>query len=386
MSKEGVRPNPDNVEKLKQMPVPKNVTQVRQVLGLASYYRRFLKDFSGVAKPLIELTRKNVPFKWTEACENAFQSLKEILSSDAIMAYPKDEGEFILDVDASDHGIGAVLSQIQDQQEKVIAYGSRILNKAERNYCVTDKELLALRYFVEYYRQYLLGRKFRVRSDHQALKWLFSLKEPKGRVARWIEILSPFDFSVEYRPGRKHQNADSMSRLCFSPRDCQCSEADMSEPLKCGPCKKCFKRMVEMESTLSTVDSCRVVQTRAKSGSLPSENIFVWEGWTNFETHNKSLLRKKQEEDEDISLVLESKKNGKKPDYSVIAISSPATRHYFNFWDSLELHEGLLFKRFYKQDGTGNFLQFLVPRSMKREVMFQMHNNLLSGHLRSKEI
>ncbi|CAC5385857.1 unnamed protein product [Mytilus coruscus] len=134
----------------------------------------------------------------TEACQDAFQEIKDTLSSDVIMAYPREEGESILDVDASGHGIGAVLSQIQNQQEKVIAYGSRILNKAERNYCVTDKELLALRYFVEYYRQYLLGRKFKIRTGHQALIWLFSLKEPKDRIARWIEILSPFDFSVEY--------------------------------------------------------------------------------------------------------------------------------------------------------------------------------------------
>jgi hypothetical protein len=97
------------------------------------------------------------------------------------MGFPRDKGEFYLDTDASDSQIGAVLSQMQDGQLKVISYESRLLNKDEKNYCVTDKELLAVRYFIEYYRQYLLGRKFCVRTDHQALIWLFSMKEPKGR-------------------------------------------------------------------------------------------------------------------------------------------------------------------------------------------------------------
>jgi hypothetical protein len=132
---------------------------------------------------------------------------------------------------------------------KVISYGSRTLNKAERNYCTTDKELLAVRYFIEYYRQYLLGRKFCVRTDHQALIWLFSFKEPKGRIARWLEILSAFDFLVEYRAGVKHGNADTMSR-CYNPHDCDCPQTDNLEYLKCGPCKKCHKRAIDMVSSI----------------------------------------------------------------------------------------------------------------------------------------
>ena len=162
-------------------------------------------------------------FNWTEKCQEAFEKLKTAFTSTDIMALPRDEGEFYLDTDACDTAIGAVLSQMQDGQMKVIAYGSRTLNKAERNYCITDKELLAVRYFIEYYRQYLLGRKFCLRTDHQALIWLFSFKEPKGRIARWLEILSAFDFVVEYRPGQKHGNADALSR-CYNPRDCDCPE------------------------------------------------------------------------------------------------------------------------------------------------------------------
>ena len=129
------------------------------------------------------------------------------------MSLPNDTDRFVLDVDACDVSIGAVLSQIQDGKEKVIGYASRTLNKSESNFCVTDKELLAIRYFVEYFRHYLLGREFTVRSDHQALKFLFSLKSPKGRIARYIEILSEYNFTIDFRKGLSHNNADILSRL-----------------------------------------------------------------------------------------------------------------------------------------------------------------------------
>ena len=138
--------------------------------------------------------------------------LKEALTGPDVMAYPLNGGEFILDTDACDTGIGAVLSHIQGDRERVVAYASRTLNKAERNYCVTDKELMAVKHFVEYFHHYLMGRHFVVRSDHQALRWLFSLREPRGRIARWLELFSAYDFEIEYRKGTQHGNADAMSR------------------------------------------------------------------------------------------------------------------------------------------------------------------------------
>jgi hypothetical protein len=142
--------------------------------------------------------------------------------------------------------IGAVLSQTQKGDEKVIAYGSKSLNSAQKNYCVPDRELLAVRYFVEYYRSYLLGRKFLVRTDHQAIKWLCNLKQPRSRIARWVECLAEYHFEVEHRPGHKHGNADSMSR-CPNPWDCQCKDLEV---LRCGPCKKCMRKTELMEGTL----------------------------------------------------------------------------------------------------------------------------------------
>ena len=158
------------------------------------------------------------------------------------MAYLLDSGEYFLDCDSSDYALGGVLSQMQGGEEKVIAYGSKMLNKAERNYCVTLKELLSLRYFIEYYWQYLLGRRFTVKTDHRALSFLFSFKEPRGRLARYLEILSAYDFTVVYRKGMGQGNADSMCR-CVTPWKCQCNEVYTTESLKCWPCKKCEKRL-----------------------------------------------------------------------------------------------------------------------------------------------
>ena len=177
---QGVQLDPMNVSKVLEWPVQKNVTEVRQFLGLCSYYRCFVKNFSVnfsvITKPLNNLTTKGASLNWDDKCQEAFDTLKTKLTS------PQDKGTYILDTDACDVGIGAILSQQQDGVERVAAYGSRSINRAEHNYCVTDKELLAVRYFMEYFRHYLLGHTFIVWTDHQAIRWLFQLKHPKGRI------------------------------------------------------------------------------------------------------------------------------------------------------------------------------------------------------------
>ena len=166
LSEQGILPNPENIRKIIEWEPPKDVRQVRSFLGLGNYYRRFVKDYSKIVKPLTDLTKKGKVFQWSKDCQEAFLEIKEVLTGADLMAYPMAEGEFILDTDACDVSIGCVLSQVQEGTEKVIAYSSRTLNRAERNYCVTDRELLAVKYFMEYHKHYLLGRKFVVRSDH----------------------------------------------------------------------------------------------------------------------------------------------------------------------------------------------------------------------------
>ena len=252
VSKEGVQPLPENIEKVKSWPIPQDVTDIQAIIGLGNYYCRFIKNYSEKVQPLAELTKKDVPFKWTDEGQKAFDNLQDELIGAGLVSHPQEGGGmFILDTDASGKTIGCVLSQVQDGKEKLIAYGSRALSRQERNYCVTDRELLAVRYFIEYYRQYLLGRKFLVWTDHQAIRWLFSLKEPKDRLARWLETLSRYQFWIEHRPGKKHGNADALSHHQCNPYECDCPLLDEDEELlQCGPCHKCKHRSQTMQSDL----------------------------------------------------------------------------------------------------------------------------------------
>ena len=218
VSQEGISGDPSKIESVRTWPVPTNVSELRSFLGLIGYYRRFVPNFSTVASPLTRLTQKSVQFEWSQECNDAFESLKERLVSAPILSYPKGDGLFILDTDASLSGVGAVLSQIQDNEEKVIAYASKTLNKSQRNYCTTYRELLAVVTFVKHFRHYLWGRNFKVRTDHSSLIWLKQFKNPEGMLARWLSNLDTYDFTLEHRKGCFHGNADSLSR---KPRHCK---------------------------------------------------------------------------------------------------------------------------------------------------------------------
>ena len=223
VSQDGIQTDPEKTRAVEEWPIPRSVGDVRSFMGLCSYYRRFVPDFSTVAKPLASLTEKNSVFRWEEKESQAFHQLKHRLTTAPILAYPDPDQPFILDTDASDVGIGAVLSQRLDGAERVIAYGSRTLTKSERRYCVTRRELLAVVHFVKYYRHFLSGAKFLLRTDHAPLRWLRSFKEPDNQLARWLETLEAYDFDLQHRPGIKHGNAGAMSRgpcpHCDGPHD-----------------------------------------------------------------------------------------------------------------------------------------------------------------------
>jgi len=165
-----VSTDPAKIEAARTWPTPASLTEVRSFLGLASYYRRIVDSFAYKAIPLYRLAEKGRQFEWTDECESAMQSLKETLMSSPVLALPKDEGVYVLDTDASNFSIGAVLSQNQNGEERVIAYASKVLSRSERNYCVTRREMLAAVYYMRAFRQFFIGRKFLIRTDHAALQ------------------------------------------------------------------------------------------------------------------------------------------------------------------------------------------------------------------------
>ncbi|GFW36209.1 retrovirus-related Pol polyprotein from transposon 17.6 [Trichonephila clavipes] len=182
-----------------------DVHQLGSFLGLCTYYRKFVKNFSTIAKPLHKLTEAKQKFIWTDDCNNAFNKLKDALTSAPILAYPKIGKQFILDTDASHESIEDVLSQEIDGHERVIAYFSKRLSKPERNYCVTRKELLAIVKAVEHFHHYLYGRRFLLRTDQASLTWLLNF-------ARWIQRLQKYEVEIHYRKGSVHEKADALSR------------------------------------------------------------------------------------------------------------------------------------------------------------------------------
>ena len=230
ISAAGIATDPKKIEAVKEWPTPCTVKEVRSFLGLTSYYRKFILNYADKAKPLHRLTEKLQKFIWTSDCQRAFDSLKQALVSAPILSYPEEDGQFILDTDASLVGLGAVLSQIQNGQEKVISYYSRAFSRAEKQYCVTRRELLAIISSLKHFHHYLYGRKILIRSDHGALRWLLNFKNPEGQMARWFEVLASYDFVIMHRLGRNHGNADALSRRpCVSHQCSHCERVEKNQ-------------------------------------------------------------------------------------------------------------------------------------------------------------
>ena len=336
VSEKGIAADPAKTTKIATWPTPSTTREVQQFMGLANYYRRFIQDFATVARPLHRLTEKGRLFQWTPDCKDAFEKLKKLLVSAPILAFPDFSKSFILDTDASATGLGAVLSQLGDDgKEHVIAYGSRTLSKSERQYCVTRRELLAVVEFLQHFRPYLLGRQFALRTDHGSLTWLRNFREPEGQMARWLERLQEYDFTITHRPGKAHSNADALSRV---------------------PCRQCG---------------------RESSVGLPVAVIQPIAG------HPASELQQQQGNDPTLKLVLQAKDAGERPVAGSLQHHSVEAQRLFQLWDQLEVRDGLLYRQYMDTSGAsqGPALQYVVPRAQRTEIIRQLHSVDTGGHL-----
>nr|XP_034195197.1 uncharacterized protein LOC117611373 [Osmia lignaria] len=212
ITEDGVKPDPAKVEAVQRFPIPKTVKNIRQFLGLCGYYRRFIKDFSKIAKPLSDLMKKEQKFEWSSQQQQAFEFLRNVLCEEPILQYPDFERPFNITTDASGTAVGAVLSQGEIGKDQPVAYASRVMNKPETQYSATERELLAVIFAVNHFRPYIFGRKFYLITDHKPLIWLNSLTDPTSRLMRWKLRLSEYDYEIKYKPGKQNINADALSR------------------------------------------------------------------------------------------------------------------------------------------------------------------------------
>jgi transposase InsO family protein len=258
-----------------------------------------------------------------------------------VLAYPVTGVTFILDTDASNVGIGAVLAQEVDGSERVIAYYSRSLSKAERNYCVTRRELLAMVDAIKHFHKYLYGQRFVLRTDHAALKWLLSFKSPEGQVARWIERLQTYDFETRHRKGQMHKNADCLSRR---------------------PCKQDCKHCTRVEEKELASDCYRL-------------ELDTLEQWGN------QRLREEQLKDDTLAPILRWKEEGRRPDWQLIAEKGAAKKAYWAQWDSLTVNNGVMKRVWESADGASSRLQVVLPQSRVADVLRELHNGVTGAHL-----
>ncbi|UYV61477.1 hypothetical protein LAZ67_1004996, partial [Cordylochernes scorpioides] len=209
-----LKPDPGKVKSIQDFPRPDTVKKVRQFMGLANYYRKFVKDFSKISFPLVRLTRKNQPFIWNEEVEESFAKLKMALSTKPVLAIYNPDYPSKVYTDASKYGIGAILTQIgPDNEEHVIAYYSKTLQPHQENYSAYEMECLAVIQATDHFHVYIENQPFEIITDHAALQWLFTMKKPKPKYFRWILSLSSKSCNIVHRSGKQQTHVDALSRL-----------------------------------------------------------------------------------------------------------------------------------------------------------------------------
>ena len=315
-SKDGMSPDPSKISVISNWATPTSVSDVRRFLGLASYYRQYKRAFSSIAEPLHRLTDKGQPFIWDSNCQDAFIALKRCLMSAPILKSPNFDLEFTLFTDASDTGVGAVLQQ----GDQVVAYGSKSLNQAEKNYSVIEKECLALVYGVKQFRHYLLGKPFVIFTDHNPLQWLSSQKM-QGRLSRWALSLQEYDFTIKYRKGSSNQNADALSRLP--------DESSTVTELVCGPSSEELKYSQQQDPMLH-----RIVEHLGRS-SLPPKGS----AWT-----------------------------------------STRAKRWIQLWPQLVLQNEVLYRKICLPVSRVDSLVVVVPPTLHSQYLEQCHDTPTAGH------
>nr|ABA97250.1 retrotransposon protein, putative, Ty3-gypsy subclass [Oryza sativa Japonica Group] len=270
---QGVAVDPSNVESVTKWTPPKTVSQIRSFLGLAGYYRRFIENFSRIARPMTQLLKKDEKFKWTAECDKSFEELKKKLVSAPVLILPDQMKDFQVYCDASRHGLGCVLMQ----EGRVVAYASRQLRPHKGNYPTHDLELAAVVHALKIWRHYLIGNRCEVYTDHKSLKYIFTQPDLNLRQRRWLELIKDYDMSIHYHPGKANVVADALSRKSYCTALCiegMCEELRQEfEHLNMGIVEHGFVAALEARPTL--VDQVRAAQVNDSEIAELKKNMRV---------------------------------------------------------------------------------------------------------------
>lgn len=303
-------------------------------------------------KPLYQVQNQAGDLQWDENCARAFEEAKSKMQEAPVLAYARPDLPFIIDADASQVAIGAVLSQVLEGKERVIAYFSRCLSRPERNYCVTRKELLGVVEAVRAFHHYGLDNEHKlvIRTDHSSLRWLMNFKMVDGQLARWMESLATYRLDIQYRRGATHGNADGLSR----------------RPCVQSGCKYCDRR--ESWAMAETTDQARSVRALGNCKVV---------------TVQPQPLRERQLADSHLLPVIQWLEDGKRPIWDTRTGMSATTRAYWAMWDSLLLDNGILHRCWESPDGSHVRAQVVVPQGMQREVFTGGHEPAHLGEKRT---
>ena len=401
VSEAGISTDSDKISAVKDWKTPSRETELRSFLGLASYYRRFIKGFAQIAAPLHALlggskkkgnqvnkrisSKKDFDKLWDHSCEEAFNKLKVQLTSSPILGYPDFREPFIVETDASFQGLGAVLSQEQDGRLRVICYASRSLKPAERNdanYSSMKLEMLALKWAVtDKFREYLLGSKFVVYTDNNPLAYLNTAKLGATEM-RWVAQLAQFDFSVKYRSGKSNANADALSRRCAKGH---CSDMNQDKEWIASKVAKCTKSSLipsdlklRIEELMVQV-SLQVHSVGVSVSGVTTRSTVVAPQPTAIQTlpsySHKDLCRL-QLQDPDIKRFLHFWRSKHKPTVKQLSRESRSVKVLVKQWEKVQEMSDVLYRVI--QDGISTVNQLVLPLVLREKTMKALHDDV--GH------
>ena len=380
VSAQGIEPDPDKLTAISDWPVPENLTEVRAFVGLASCYRRHVEGFSDIAKPLSELTKKNQPFVWGPDQQRAFELLKDRLTHSPVLAPPLPEGRYIIDTDASDFAMGAVLQQEQHGTIRVIAYASKTFDAAKRQYCTTRKELAALIYALKEFRHYVMGGVFfSLRTDHGALTSLFKTPESIQQQARYLDFLADYNFEIQHRAGSQRGNSDGLSRRPCGSKKCTRDDCEIDP--------NSAKQRVQTRQVTKTMGPLRSGNSYQKSHQEPGTLQFKVNpepdpGQNRLDMKMLDIswnaIRQAQETDATLNKLFELLRDPNLP--AEVNEFGMGVVHLWNQQKSLEIINGVIHRNFGSVEGLVLYRQILVPGPLRAKFLYWIHGDPTLGH------